>query len=243
MNTPRDEHRDERVGNAISALPIAEDSPEFFTRLDAALRAPMAAATEEPRRGRAGAWFAVGAAACLVIGGATGAALANSASTTKHQTKVVHIPQATTLGFAPSPGWNTVSATWRFPHGLRQHMAWATNVPIPPAERLAGMPVHIMKTLPPRGIVIWVAAPNWDRPVSEYPRARLPLHLGAFPKHTGQYEMQPAPSVSFYGPYQVTANGRQLAAYIYFGSNPPTAANLKAAQAEVDRLQVPPAKR
>ena len=246
MTNLEPETRDERVGDALGSLPTGTDSPDFFDRLDTALRRD--AETSEParapqRRRSLGTWAIVGAAACLLVGGAAGAALASSGKTTINRTKVVHVRvlAPANLGFAPAPGWNTVSATWHYPHHLAQRMAWATNVPISPADSASGQPIHTVKTLPANGIVIWIAAPNWNRPSKDYPNTKLPLQISDFPAHTGQYEMQPAPAVSTYGPYPVTVNGHQLAAYIYFGSNPPSPANLRAAQAELNRLEVPAA--
>ncbi|HEY2354870.1 MAG TPA: hypothetical protein VGH79_08250 [Gaiellaceae bacterium] len=232
MMTP-EEHRDERVGAALASLPTADDSPTFFDRLDTALRREARTSerhTPPWHRRNLGALALIGAAACLLVGGVAGAAIASSNTTTAAPTN---------LAFAPASGWNTVSSSWHFPHGLAQRMAWATNVPISPLDSASGQPIHTVKTLPADGIVIWVAAPNWDTPKQNYPDAVLPLQTQNFPAHIGQYEMQPAPSISTYGPYLVTVNGHQLGAYIYFGSNPPTDANLNTAQTELNRLEVP----
>lgn len=108
-------------------------------------------------------------------------------------------------------------------------------------ELVQGMwPWATMKALPPGGIVIVAGVyPTWERMCcGHYPAAELPLQLVDAEGGTG-WEGEVRPDVPMYTLLR-NATGRDIEFRIFFGAADPSAALLSEAQAEIDRLQVPP---
>jgi hypothetical protein len=239
--------RDTLIGELLATLPAPPDDDLFLDRVRAAALADAPQNRHGRHRGRRLSMLrrrplqaaAASGLACLVLGLAVGASLATTTKTGARDTRATPrvVSQIATLAFPPSAGWTTVAATASFPD-LRQQVAWVTNGRTASDEATTAWPVQTVRSLPPDGIVVWVALGTTANQ-SPYPAATPPLDLSTAELHTGQYEMQPAPNVSMLGPLSVTVNGYPVQVFVWFGRDQPTAAQLDQAQQQVNRLQFP----
>jgi hypothetical protein len=141
------------------------------------------------------------------------------------------------LHFAPAPGWTQAASAGMSPPAQPQS-AIAANVPImdPPGVAHAD---ETVQALPATGIVITasISVPEPSNGAS-FPERSLPLSLtDADVRHS--FEGQPNPGVPEYLLWQ-RVNGFVLDVRVFFGSQDPSAAALSDAQAELERLIVPP---
>jgi hypothetical protein len=166
----------------------------------------------------------------------------------------VAMPDGTYLAFAPADGWTSLTSGGQLPE-TGGHSALASTIPlvtadtgpkvVDPEGRLLQwlIPTDTMRALPPEGILITAGTlfetKNPLVPSEDFPLRTLPLRLSDARVSTS-FESQPAPNVPEYALWS-TVNGRYLDVHIYFGRPDPTPGQLAMAQAELDRLIVPPA--
>jgi hypothetical protein len=148
--------------------------------------------------------------------------------------------------FSPAAGWTTVTAS---PNDLEAGwapLAWATNVALEsnPGSHIFPLADSQLRDLPADGIVVvaWLEAPELV-PAPEHPKdppfvdRRLPLQL-ADAEVRPTWEAQPSPDMP---EYLILARVKEqwVDVRVYFGRQHPSDDVLRAAQAELDRLDVP----
>lgn len=142
------------------------------------------------------------------------------------------------LGFLPAPGWNTVHDGG---HGtpMRPTVAIAANVPLSPRDDADALPLSTLRSLPPEGIVMVAifTARDVERMHDPYfARRTLPLRVGDGELYGGA-SLRPGRPL---GQIHLVAavNRHNVDLTVYFGVERPSAAQLAAAQRQLDRLVV-----
>lgn len=138
--------------------------------------------------------------------------------------------------FQSAAGWQLLSG--------RNELA-AANVPFAPADRsMASPPSRTVATLPRNGIVIWAMVSHSAGPG----RTPLPLRLAEAVPSSPFEGFRCAPAVSESRCEARSGSIRELRAqvgryyvdlYVFFGTDRPAAASVRAANAELARLQLP----
>jgi hypothetical protein len=156
--------------------------------------------------------------------------------------------------FLAAVGWHTVS-TSPDPTALEPNSdlaAWAANVPFDPADlaaagnghvlTVAGIPERTMRSLGADDVLITAWLPPGTQPLASpnvnFPTSQLPPLLSTADV-AESWEGQVAPNVPEYRIW-MTVDGRFLDVRVYFGTRHPSSGVLAAAQAELDRLRLPP---
>lgn len=143
------------------------------------------------------------------------------------------------VGFLPEQGWSVLQnggdGTPSRPAG-----AIAANVPLHAADDPDGLPYATLQALPPRGIVIVAGFVERGEPRADarFPKRALPLRVGdAAPFIEWGVQVRPGRPL---GQYQLLAgvNGYNVDVNLYFGTQRPSPALLRAAQRQLDRLVV-----
>ena len=168
------------------------------------------------------------AAAALVVGAVAGARLAGPS---RGATPPVPV-------FRPTLGWNTFEANVG---DAPLPVAFAANVPFQPPDISSPdiPPTATLKSLPANGIVIAVGGP-WAYTGDETPpRLQFPLQLSQLYFLSNNYEGQPAPSVSTYEISGLVDSTQNVEVFVWMGTNHPTQDMIKAANEELDQLQMP----
>jgi hypothetical protein len=207
--------------------------------IDAAAEQPGARPTRWPRGAQRKRTLALASAAALIGVGAffLGSAFPLTAKSANGPTPVE------SPGFLPAPSWTEIS-TGTIPLSDGP-VAIASNVPIT-SESDGGyvgvFPTQTLKHLTEDGIVFYAvigARGELAGVDSGYPSRQLPLQLSDAEIQRG-WEGQPNSNVP---EYILTAdvNGYNLAVYVFFGNQHPSATLIQRAQQELDRLQVPTA--
>jgi hypothetical protein len=136
--------------------------------------------------------------------------------------------------FAPAPGWvTTTTGSTR----ATEPAVWAA----PAGSTLAGVrPREVygrLRLLAPHGILIGAGTIARGSIRHDFPPARLPLRLSSFHINRG-WEGQPAPRIQqrLLG---VRVGRWHLDVRVYFGTQRPSRALLRRAQAELSRLRLP----
>jgi len=137
--------------------------------------------------------------------------------------------------FAPASGWVTTTTgptRWVAPQ------VWAATVGSP----LAGVdPLQVygrLRRLGPNGILVGATTiARGPLPRGDFPRAKLPLRLSSFRVDRG-WEGQPAARIQQRLRF-VTVGRWRLDLRVYFGTQQPSRALLREAQAELSRLRLP----
>lgn len=131
-------------------------------------------------------------------------------------------------------GWDSYSddiGPW-----LPEPAIWAANIRLPDrASGIMAAPYEALPDLPPRAIVLMVAATIEPEPC---PSAPL-LQLRRRDVMTGGYEGQPAPHVSS-GSTSAGSHGRCLFAQAWFGANEPSDAIIAEVNRVLDSVEVEP---
>src|SRR5689334_16178448 len=145
-------------------------------------------------------------------------------------------PSAAGPRFAPARGWHVPrSSEVRVPLD-----STATAATVPVLDGAGSFPLHTLPTLPRDGVLI--RAMVFGRPGARwrrsYPRRSLPLQLaGAVPRagwESGGF------GTGSRGVIVGHARGSAFEVIVYFGARHPSASVLARAQAELDRLILPP---
>ena len=176
--------------------------------------------------------IAILAAALVALGAAVGALIAPSGSAA---------PAPLGLGFLPERGWSVLQnggdGTAVFPA-----TAVAANVALSPDDDPDGLPLSTLESLPPDGVVViatFIAREAQPWLDAGYPKRALPLDArGAEPFGV---QIRPARPLGQYA-LRAAVNGHDVDVSIYYGTRTPSAALLSAAQQQLDRLAVRPAK-
>jgi hypothetical protein len=143
-----------------------------------------------------------------------------------------------TLGFDPASGWTVVTTALPPELASSNQVVWCANGSVAASDLPDGWGVDTVRNLPEQGISIFAsAAVEVDDP-SEYPPKDLPLDLSAAPSFAYEYENQPAPNVSRFGPITCAVANLYLAVDVWFGTPQPDSALLEQAQAQLANLAV-----
>lgn len=142
------------------------------------------------------------------------------------------------LGFVPAPGWNAVHDGGDGTP-TRPTVAIAANVPLSPRDDADALPLSTLRTLPPEGIVmvaIFTARGGESMHDRYFPPRTLPLRVGEGDPY-GVASLRPGRPL---GQVHLTAavNRHNVDLTVYFGVERPSAAQLAAAQRQLDRLVV-----
>jgi hypothetical protein len=189
-------------------------------------------ATREPksaRRSRRLRWTAAVAAVSVLVGSAVGFAVASVvASTGSASSNLVG------FGFLPARGWN-VSQTGALDGGTPS--AVAANVPLNARDQ-DGEPFATLRSLPPRGVLIWTRfTPRGDAASDRaFPVRTLPLQLGDGDP-VSPLRDRAAPAGVFRYRIATAIGGYNVDARVYFGSRPSPDARAEVQQ-QLDRLVV-----
>jgi hypothetical protein len=142
-------------------------------------------------------------------------------------------------GFVPAHGW------WLLTNGPGDDRQLAPDAPATwAASDPAGVQPDLfsmflgLRGLSARGIVIWAITAGRGGPTTTFTRAGWPLRLRDFRVDHG-WEGQPAANVQQRLRW-AAVGGWHLDVRVYFGTEHPDAALLARAQAELDRLRLPP---
>jgi hypothetical protein len=175
--------------------------------------------------------WALVVALALLIGSLFGFALG---STNTSSSNAASAPVG--LGFLPERGWSVLQTAKRATLS-QEAIAIAANVRISPDDAADRLPYSTLLSLPPSGVVMLASftarGDKWRDP--HYALARLPLRLrDAVP---GSIQVRPERPL---GQYQLHAgvNGHNVDVTVYFGTPRPTAAVIRTAQRQLDRLVV-----
>lgn len=144
------------------------------------------------------------------------------------------------LGFLPERGWSVLQ-TAKEATLAQEAIAIAANVPISPDDAADRLPYSTMLSLPANGVVILASfTARGDKWRDEhYPTRKLPLALrDAAP---GSLQVRPERPLGQYR-LQAGINGHNVDVTVYFGTPRPTPALITAAQRQLDRLVVRPAR-
>ena len=142
--------------------------------------------------------------------------------------------------FEGADGW--VTSDSGFVEKGNAATGWASTQPFKPADlrpRSPAIPIETISSLPRDGIVIVAMATPWwyDPAEGAYPDGSLdPLDLSSAIRR-GPVAEEP---LGEYAVFELTAENPYVGVTVFFGSPDPSAAVLRAAQAELDTLQVPP---
>jgi hypothetical protein len=204
---------------------------------DEELREFARIAASEPQRAGVGTggsrvrarWAIAAAVVMLLVGSGLGFSLASSITPSGSASASL-----VGFGFLPARGWN-VSQTGALDGGVPS--AVAANVPLD-ARDPEGRPFATLRSLPPRGALVWTRfSPRGDAASDRaFPERTLPLQLtDADPLSPLRDRSAPAGVVR----YRIAAavGGYNVDARVYFGSQPSNAARA-AAQQQLDRLVV-----
>lgn len=183
------------------------------------------------RKGRSlrGPAVALVAAALVGVGVPIGAVIAPSGTAA---------PAAVGLGFLPEPGWSVVQ------NGgdgtpANPAVAIAANVALSPEDDAAVLPLSTLQSLPPGGVVIVVIfTARGEQPWHDqyFASRRLPLRASEAAGLFGA-QVRPARPLGQYA-LRVAANGYNVDANIYYGTERPPAALVATAQRQLDRLVI-----
>jgi hypothetical protein len=239
--------RDDKLADLIGLIVVPPESPEFFPRLREraarSRRQRLLALIPLPTSGRQGRIAVVAATAIfsLAAGVAIGATAPNRHDLVRPETpRTATATAPPVLTFEPASGWNVVQTALSATLSNTNQVAWAANVPIASPDSPSGWGVTTARSLPADGIEIFASGSTQVDTPSEYPTRSLPLNVTDGEFHTGQYENQPAPNVSWYGPVTAKVNGTFVLVNVYFGTPNPTQDLLAQAQDELNRLSAPP---
>lgn len=142
------------------------------------------------------------------------------------------------LSFVPAPGWNVVTTAVPPQQVGNLQVAWAANVPLRGSDAATTWPLQTGKSLPVRGIVVFVSAARAvDDPDLYRPRS-VPLTLADGYFLPSAYENQPAPNVSLSIIYARIEHWYVLV-HVWYGTNDPTNRMREEADAQLTRLNVP----
>ena len=197
----------------------------------------VVAARRPSRRGRVAAASVVVAVAVLAVGSGIGALLAPSSQAAKGPIG---------LGFLPAPGWLAFQ-TGGETSPIFQTVAVAANVPLDPADQVAGvaqasgLPYATLQKLPADGVVLvasFTRLSGYPGSLGDLPRLKLPLRLSEA-THYVQYGTQVRPEDPL-GQWEIRGmlRGHVVDVVAYFGAADPSAAALTDAQLQLDRLVV-----
>lgn len=139
-------------------------------------------------------------------------------------------------GFSPAEGWNTVSTG--IPALPQAPTAIASNVPLDsqPGEGVGTFPGDTINGLSGDGVVIVVTLYNRGGNDSGFPPRSLPLQLSDATLQNGFEGVSPSIADER---LEAGVGNWDLDVMTFFGTNPPTQAQLAAAQEELNRLVIP----
>jgi hypothetical protein len=203
-------------------------------------RAVLQRRIDETRRGRR-PWrpfhlrWGLAVAVALLLGSGFGFALGTSDTSSS---TAANAPVG--LGFLPERGWSVLQ-TAKKATLTQEAIAIAANVPINHQDAADRLPYSTMLTLPRNGVVMLASfTARGDKFRDQhYPVRALPLRLrDALP---GTLQVRPRRPL---GQYHLHAgiNGHNVDVTVYFGRPRPTRALITAAQRQLDRLVVRPAR-
>ena len=248
MKDTREEIQDTAVGDAIRRLPIPDPRPTFFTDLRGDLERELhegivASARSLPRRRRYVRAIAVTAVVSAAVGGVVGASVSRAASGESDTTATEVLVSASTVGFMPAPGWNTIASNMAVGEETSP-VAWAATIPFEPEDDYAGFPDNTVAELPSGGIVISVLGP---RPFTgEAPFSQLSEEPLVVPEEnclTEAYADQPQPHIALCPLDRWVGNDQVLNVLVWFGTadpgDQPSQAQIDAANAELARFVIP----
>jgi hypothetical protein len=137
------------------------------------------------------------------------------------------------FGFLPVRGWNVMQSGTLDRTGATR--AIAANVPLAAADDVRREPLHTLRTLSGRGVVISVSfRSRGDAGVdARFPVRDVPLRIADARSVSSSSGMP----VSAYL-LRAALGGYNVEAHIYFGATVPTAAELRSAQRQLNRLVV-----
>jgi hypothetical protein len=237
------DQRDPEITRLLDLLP-AESSPESFWQefREQALPPNRRQERNPPRLRRVTLVAAV--AACSLASLAAGTALGStlltdqSTPTSSPPTATQTSAQPNTISFQEAPGWNTIGSSIAIGSDQRQRNSWATNGPFAANDATTGWPTNTLKAMRPDQVVVWAALNTSVDTPDPYPTRQLPLSLTDGEFKSDHYGGQPAPNVSQVGPIYARINGGYVTAYVWFGSNQPSANARAAADRELGRLVI-----
>lgn len=224
-----DDHLDdilrERFGRQADPLPASDFAD---------VRRRERSQTARPRRPFHLRW-GLAVAVALLVGSGLGFALGTSSTSSGNAASA-----PVGLGFLPERGWAVLqSGTSATPE--RPAVSIAANVPLHPDDDADSLPYSTLLSLPPKGVVILASfttrGDEWhDR---SFPAHGLPLRL----RDAAPAGAQVRPEKPL-GQYQLRAgvNGHNVDVNVYFGTPRPATPLVRAAQRQLDRLVVRPAR-
>jgi len=175
---------------------------------------------------------------------AIGAALAIPMSELRHLGEGRHPAEGgnVIITFKPSAGWRVADAS----SSASSPDTWTTNV-APPRDdgTTGGIPNSLLEILPAQGIAInagqWLETENPLPRTGRFHPLSQPLRLsGADSVGHGGFEGLPREDITVYF-FEGQIDGRAIGVQVWIGSRHPSAETLRAAQAELSRLEVVPA--
>jgi hypothetical protein len=239
------DHRDPEISRLLELLPAETSSRAFWQELRRRADPPRIERHGQPRPIRRATLIAA-IVGCCAASLAAGTALGATILSDKSKTNAAP-PASTTTGSQPNSisftvatGWNTFESSIAIGSDRRQWNAWSTNGPVASDDSTNGWPNNTLKAMQSDQVVVWAALNTTVDNPSAYPKRELPLALSDGEFKPNQYGGQPAANVSEIGPIYAQVGDEYVTAYVWFGSNKPTATDREAANEELQRLAITP---